>query len=120
MKVVLPTADDGGLQATLAEHFGQARFFTVVDSETQEVSTRPNDGQHYGEGQTPAQIMIEAGAEVVLCGGLGRRAVGLFEQAGVQVMVGAIGTVQECLDAHRAGTLSAATQEGACPGGGHD
>ena len=117
MKIAVPTTDDGGLQATIASHFGQAAYFTIIDSESGEVSPQPNTGEHHGGAVTPAQLIAEAGTNMVLCGGLGSRAVALFAQAGIDVYVGAQGTVQDALDAHRDGRLGVAAKDGACPDG---
>ena len=118
MKVTIPSVDDSGLEASVAEHFGQSAYFTVVDTETDEVRAEPNRGEHHGGGATPAEIIANAGTDVVLCGGLGRRAVRLFQDSGIEVFMGAQGTVQNALDAYKAGTLQPATEAGACPGHG--
>ena len=119
MKIAIPTIDDRGLAAVLSEHFGQSSFFTVVDSETGEVRSERNTGQHHGGGSTPAEIIVDAGAGLVLCAGLGRRAVARFREAGIQVFMGAQGTVQDALNAHREGKLEPATEEAACHGRPH-
>jgi len=119
MKIALPTTSEAGLEADICSHFGQAAFFTIIDSDTGEVSCEANSGQHHGgEGQmTPAQVIAAMGANAVICGGLGSRAVQLFGAAGIQVFSGAQGTVEQALDAHRAGQLQEARGDGACPDG---
>ena len=116
MKIAIPSMDDTGLEAPVAEHFGQASCFTIVDPDTGEVTVHPNTGHHQGGQQTPATAIADAGATTVLCGGLGRRAVSFFAEAGIDVFMGAEGTVQETIEAHRNGKLSAATEAAACPG----
>ncbi len=116
MKIFVPSADDSGTEAQVAEHFGRAPFYTVVDSDSGEAHVEPNRGQHTGGAGLPATNLVEAGAEIVICSGLGRRAVTLFEEAGVQVYVGAQGTVQGTLEDYREGRLEMATDESACPG----
>ena len=116
MKIAIPSMDDSGLQAAVADHFGQASFFTIVDTDTDEVAVQINSGQHQGGAQTPAELIAEAGTRVVLCSGLGRRAVQFFAEAGIEVFMGAEGTVQEAMDAPRQGKLPAATEAAACPG----
>lgn len=119
MKIALPTLSEAGLDAALCSHFGQAAFFTTIDSDTGEVTCEPNHGEHHGgQGQrTPAQVIAALGTDAVICGGLGSRAVQLFSSAGIQVFSGANGTVQEALEAHRTGQLQEATAAGACPDG---
>lgn len=119
MKIALPTMNQDGLKAAISGHFGQAPFFTFVDSDTGEVTSEPAKGQHQGApGQTtPAQVIAAEGANTVICSGLGPRAVDVLAGSGIEVFTGAQGTVQQALDAHRAGQLQAATADGACPDG---
>jgi len=116
MKITIPTIDDLGLESQVSGHFGQANFFVTVDTETKDVEVTTNTGEHHGGGRTPAQIVAEAGGQVVLCGGLGRRAVRVFQEAGVAVFMGAQGTVESALQAYDMGKLEEATEAGACPG----
>ena len=119
MKICLPTMNEDGLEAVISGHFGQAPFFTFVDTDSGEVTCEPNSGQHQGgPGQvTPAQLIASKGASTVICGGLGPRAVELLTGQGIQIFAGAEGTVQQALDAHGAGQLQEATADGACPDG---
>ena len=119
MRVAIPTEDQAGLEGTVAGHFGHASFFTLVDTDTDEVQIQVNDGKHHGGAMTPAEILAQAGAETVLCAGLGRRAVRFFEESGITVMMGAGGTVAETLKAYRHGRLTPADEEKACPGHHH-
>ena len=116
MKIAIPSMDDRGLQAEVAGHFGQASFFTIVDTDTDEVIVQVNSGHHQDGQQPPADIIAETGTRVVLCSGLGVRAVRFFAEAGIEVFMGAEGTVREAIDAHRQGKLPAASEAAACPG----
>lgn len=55
----------------------------------------------------------------MLCGGLGRKALALFNKFGVEVFIGIQGTVQDALDAWKAGTLQRASMEMACASHDH-
>jgi predicted Fe-Mo cluster-binding NifX family protein len=55
-------------------------------------------------------MMIRAlGADVVLSGGMGPRAIQMFAQHGIEVATGARGTVRDTVDAYLAGTLHGTT-----------
>jgi predicted Fe-Mo cluster-binding NifX family protein len=58
--------------------------------------------------------MADAGVDVMLCSGLGPRAISMFEQLGIEVYVGAYGTVREAVQAWQEGRLQVATDENAC------
>jgi len=114
VKVCVPTMGDRGLDEHVSEHFGRAPTFTVIELETNQVKVLPNTSQHMGGSGYPPQIMADAGVDVMLCSGLGPRAIGMFEQFGIEVYVGAIGTVKETVQAWQAGRLQVATDENAC------
>lgn len=116
MKIAIPAADNGGAEAQVDGHFGRAPFYALMDTDSSELRVEPNRGQHTGGAGLPAANLADSGADVVLCGGLGRRAIAYFAEAGIEVYVGAEGTVQNALDAYQAGKLQLATEEGACPG----
>jgi predicted Fe-Mo cluster-binding NifX family protein len=105
MKIVVPV-DDG----RLAEHFGrsqQVALFTVdqptrrvIAEQTLEVP--PHEPELY-----PAWLK-EQGADVVIAGGMGGRAIVLFERSGIRVVVGAPPLpARELVDAMLAGELDA-------------
>ena len=114
VKVSIPTLGNLGLDEYVSEHFGRAPTFTIVDLETNEVKVIPNTSQHMGGEGYPPEIMARQGVEVMLCSGLGPRAIALFEQLGIEVYVGAYGTVRETIQAWQAGRLQMATDENAC------
>ena len=88
----------------------------MVDTETGQADAEPNRGQHQGGTQSPAEIIAGSGVHAILCLGLGRRAVRLFGDEGIDVFWGAQGRVKEVLEDYSAGRLQRATEEGACPG----
>lgn len=119
MQICIPTLDRNGLNSAVSPHFGKASAFAVVNDETNEISFLENNGTHHGGALTPAQIIGQAGVDVVLCGGLGVKAVRLFEQQGVMVYCNASGTVSDALKAYKTGDLQAATDQNACQHHGH-
>jgi predicted Fe-Mo cluster-binding NifX family protein len=114
MKVGIPTLGNLGLEEKVSPHFGRAPTFTIVDTETGEVSVVPNTSEHMGGSGKPPEQLVRAGAHVMLCSGLGPRAIRMFEQHGVEVYVGASGTVREAINRWKAGELQEATDKNAC------
>ncbi len=117
MKIGVPTMGDRGLEETVSGHFGRAPTFTVVDMSTNEVNVLPNTSEHFGGTKVAPEILAEAGAEVMICSGLGQRAVSMFEQFGVEVYVGVDSgeiTVDDAIRAFQAGLLHEATDKDAC------
>jgi len=129
MKLCIPSMGDRGLDEQVGEHFGRVPFYTMVDSETEKADVVPNESGHMGGSGYPAEILGNMGINVMLCGGLGRRAIMMFEERGIMVYVGATGTVRDVVDAYKNNKLEAATDENACAqhayrgqgvGGGHE
>ena len=114
MKVCVPTIGERGLDESVSEHFGRAPTFTIIDLNTNEVKVLQNTSEHMGGSGYPPQIMADAGVDTMLCSGLGPRAIQMFEQFGIEVYVGACGTVKEAIQGWQAGKLQVATDENAC------
>jgi predicted Fe-Mo cluster-binding NifX family protein len=85
-----------------------------VDTETNEVSVFPNTSEHMGGIGLPPELIAKKGVHVMLCSGLGPRAIQMFEQFGIEVFVGASGTVKDAINAWKSGKLQLATDENAC------
>lgn len=114
MKVAIPTIGKKGLEELIGEHFGRTETYTLVDTETGEVSVLDNTSHHMGGQGYPPELLHAAGAEVLLCQGLGSRAIQMFRDSGIKVYVGAFGTVKDALESFKSGELSEASEDGAC------
>jgi predicted Fe-Mo cluster-binding NifX family protein len=86
MKIAIPTVNE-----QLARHFGHCQEFTIfdVDEDTGSVegSTKTDPPPH--EPGVLPRWLHQQGVDVVLAGGMGRRAQGLFEENDIEVVVGA-------------------------------
>ena len=109
MKIAIPLAN-----GSLAEHFGHCQKFALIDVDpamrkilsTTEVVPPPHEPGLY-----PAWL-AERGATHIIAGGMGQRAQGLFNQNGIQVIIGAPSKpVKEIVGLFLAGSL----QTGANP-----
>jgi predicted Fe-Mo cluster-binding NifX family protein len=114
IKVCVPTMGQSGLDDYVSPHFGRAPTFTVVDMGTNTVKVLPNTSEHMGGSGLPPEHMAAAGVQAMLCSGLGPRAIKMFEQYGIEVYVGASGTVRDAVGAWKNGLLREATDKDAC------
>jgi len=114
MKIAVPTMGRKGLDEDVGQHFGRVPTYTIVDTETNDVKVINNTSQHAGGQGYPPEIMQGEGVEVMLCSGLGPRAITMFEDFGIDVFVGAAGTVKDAVDAWEKGKLQEATDANAC------
>lgn len=125
MRIAVSTETNAGLDAPVAGHFGRCPFFTLIDLEGDQIQAiqvvaNPFFPVHE-PGQVPAFVHSQ-GANVMLTGGMGARAVAFFEQYGVRPVTGAAGTVRQALECFQGGDLSgwAPCSESVAHGHGHD
>jgi len=114
MKICIPTMGEGGMQEAICQHFGRAPTFTMVDLDSGKITVLQNVSEHMGGTGLPTETIFAAGVQVMIVGGLGPKAVSLFNQAGVEVFVGAVGTVKDAVDDWRAEMLTRADLDNAC------
>lgn len=114
MKICIPTMGENGLNNLVGEHFGRVPTYTIVDLDTDDVKVIPNTSHHMGGQVDPPEIMAREGVNVMICQGLGRRAITMFEEFGIEVYIGASGTVKDAVTAFKQGRLQKANINDAC------
>jgi len=114
MKIVL-SASTPDLSSSVDPRFGRCAYFLFVDSETMqfEAIENPNVAAPGGAGIQSAQLVAKKGANVLLTGSCGPNAFQTLQAAGVEVVVGVTGTVQEAVQQYKSGQLQAAAQPNA-------
>jgi predicted Fe-Mo cluster-binding NifX family protein len=113
-KIVLTANDDRGLDGEMSMHFGHCTHFVVVqvdpDNRVAATEVHPNPfAAHHEPGQIP-QYIGSLGADVVVAGGMGSKAMEWFRQYGIEVATGARSSVAATLDAYLAGAVAGAAQ----------
>ena len=114
MKICVPTMGENGLNNLVGQHFGRVPTYTIVDLDTDNVKVIPNTSHHMGGQVDPPEIMAREGVNVMICQGLGRRAITMFEEFGIEVYIGASGTVRDAVTAFKQGRLQKANINDAC------
>ncbi|OPX38217.1 MAG: hypothetical protein B1H12_02920 [Desulfobacteraceae bacterium 4484_190.2] len=112
MNIAFSTDDNNGLDAVLSHHFGRCPYYTFADVEGMEIKdvrsvTNPFYGSHGQPGEVPSFIKSQ-GAEVIIAGGMGSRAISFFEQFGIQPFTGVSGKVKDVLEVYFKGKLAGA------------
>ena len=111
MKIAITAENNNGLESLVAQHFGHAPYFILVDVEDGQVNSTQSVANPFVNGHAPGQIpgfIQEQHADVMLSGGMGGRAIQFFEQAGIQAATGASGTVRQALENYFGGKLTEA------------
>lgn len=114
MKIAVPVETNEGLKSIVAGHFGHAPYYAFVEGKTRHCVIVPNASSHNGGDKLPPEWLFDEGVNVLICNGLGARAIGLCTQLGIEVYITEEQTVGESLGAFEAGTLTRAGSEDAC------
>lgn len=125
MKQILAVPSDfpGGLAAEVSAHFGHCDAFTIVSLadgavETVKVLAAPDHAS--GGCITPVRLLAEAGITAIAAGGMGRRPLLAFLEAGIPLYVATgLDTVGDVVSAFRRGQLPAFAPDGCCGGQDH-
>lgn len=121
MRVCVPTTDDSGLSAPRSDHFGRAPYYTIVDTETDDVDTIPNRSSHRGGSALPPDYVAEHDVDAVLVDHVGKRGMKRFDAHGIDVYQTPSGTVEDLVSLFEAGDVTEFGLEDAHGHGhGHD
>jgi predicted Fe-Mo cluster-binding NifX family protein len=95
MKFAIPLAE-----GVLCAHFGHCQQFAIIDTEDGQIKDKELHTPPPHEPGVLPNWLAELGVRVVIAGGMGRRALGLFSEKGIQVTVGAPSSAPETLVEH--------------------
>jgi predicted Fe-Mo cluster-binding NifX family protein len=100
------------LNAKVDPRFGRCSYFVIVDPDSMEFEGIENKSSSAGGGAGIATAQLIAGKEVdaVLTGNCGPNAFDVLKAAGIQVMTGVNGTVEEAIKKYRAGEYDAVSE----------
>ncbi len=111
MRIAVSADNRNGLDSVVSPHFGRCPHYILVDVEGHEVTgIQGVDSPFYGHhqpGQVPGFIH-SLGANVMLAGGMGGRAIAFFQQLGIEGVTGAYGTVRQSIERYLGGELRGA------------
>jgi len=104
-RIVVPVADESGLNAQLSEHFGRAPYFAVIDlDENGHISshrTVPNTSEHFGGTGRPPDRILQFQPNALITYGMGPRALEIFQNARVAVLRANTSTVRGVVEAYK-------------------
>ncbi len=114
MKIAI-TSMGAKLEDKVDPRFGRCHYFILFDTDTNKFEAMENTGAQGmgGVGIQSGQIMADKGVEIVLTGSCGPNAFQTLQAAGIKVVTGVSGTVQEAIDKFKSGELKAISQANA-------
>lgn len=107
MKICLSVSSPS-LDSPIDPRFGRAPYFLITDEKGEKMEKIENTGMDAmgGAGITAAQLVVSAGAQVVITGNLGPRAFDVLGASGVKMIIGVSGiSAREALEKYRQGEL---------------
>ncbi|MCK4912420.1 MAG: NifB/NifX family molybdenum-iron cluster-binding protein [Candidatus Omnitrophica bacterium] len=100
MKIAISTEGD-----SVSAHFGRCPYFTIIEVENSKVIGKEvidNPGHHPG---FLPQFLNKKGVNTIVAGGMGQRAVDLFAEAKIGVVIGISGKIDQVVEKLQNGTL---------------
>lgn len=115
MRVCIPTETKDGLQARVHGHFGSASYFTVYDTQTKSLEVIDNTNAHHVHGMChPIGVIGSLSVDVVVCQGMGMRAVQKLNESHIKAYRAQGETVGEIITRYEKGGLEEITVHNAC------
>lgn len=120
IKLAVPSAVPGGMDAPLDKHFGHCGIYTIVEIENgavRNVSTLDSVPHAQGGCMMSVQHLASNGVNVLLSGGMGMRPLMGFQQAGTEVFfAGDFSNVQQAVQAYLSDSLQPFNPDLTCKG----
>ena len=120
--IAVPSANPGGLEASIDAHFGHCALYTLVeieDGELKDVRTLPSCPHEQGGCMAPVNYLAQNNVKALISGGMGMRPLMGFNQVGIEVYHGSgAPTVGVAIEAFLRESLPPFTQDQTCGGGG--
>jgi predicted Fe-Mo cluster-binding NifX family protein len=115
MKICVPTDTDNGADAAVMAHFGSAPFFTIYDTDTKRFELIDNRNLHHIHGGCQPLLALSGQVvDIVICGGMGARAVQKLSEGGIKAFKIKGATVKEALVNYFEDNLNEITPLNAC------
>jgi predicted Fe-Mo cluster-binding NifX family protein len=108
-RIALACEDNQGLNGQISQHFGRCPYYLILDIEGDEILKTDNITNPYYNNHTPGkvpQFINEQGANVMIAGGMGPRAIDMCTNLGIEVVTGAMGNIGNILQAYLRGEIS--------------
>ncbi|HVP57743.1 MAG TPA: NifB/NifX family molybdenum-iron cluster-binding protein [bacterium] len=115
MRICIPVEDSSGLGSRCYPHFGSAPCFVVYDQATRASEVIDNRGRGHMHGMCqPLSVLEGHSVNVVVCEGMGPRALERLNSGGIKVFRVRGETAAEAIQAFEEGKSEELTLESAC------
>ena len=96
---IFVVSEGESLDSYVADDFGHAPYFLVVDSDTLDFSVIVNEfaDAEEGAGIAVANAITTLGVDAVITGGIGMHGIQILQRANIQISSDEEGTVEQCI-----------------------
>ena len=108
-RIAFASEDNGGLKSQMSMHFGRCPYYTLVDVEGEDIKGVEIIENPYFNNHTPGVVthfISTQKANVMIAGGMGPRAIDIFQNLGIEVATGVGGQIESVLKAYLEGKVS--------------
>jgi len=108
-RIALACEDNQGLGGQISQHFGRCPYYLIVEVEGLEIVKTETVNNPYYNSHSPGMVpkfINEQGANVMIAGGMGPRAIDMFTSLGIEAVSGAVGNVGNILQAYLRGEIT--------------
>jgi predicted Fe-Mo cluster-binding NifX family protein len=111
MKIAI-SATGPTLDADVDPRFGRCQCFVIANPETIEFEAIDNSSAMAagGAGISAAQMIVDKGVDAVLTGNCGPNAYQVLSAAGIKVITGVAGKVQDAVQGYKSGKFQSSSQ----------
>ncbi|MCK4463242.1 MAG: NifB/NifX family molybdenum-iron cluster-binding protein [Candidatus Omnitrophica bacterium] len=108
MKICITSQGDN-LEAQVDPRFGRCPYFIIADTDTLEFEAmqNPSMGAMGGAGVQSGQFIASRNVKAVLTGNVGPNAFQTLQAAGIEIIIGASGSIKEAIEKYNKGELKA-------------
>jgi predicted Fe-Mo cluster-binding NifX family protein len=109
-KIVIPVEEQTGLEAKIAQHFGRAPYFAVVELNQNDdivnVKTEANKGEHMGGTGHAHENLLALKPDIIIAYAMGPGGLQSFQDAGTTVLKAEGNTVKDVIAGFKEGKLN--------------
>lgn len=115
MKIFIPTEKYKGLQSQVFDHFGRSPYFIIYDTEKDAVDVIVTLNKFLPHDKcSPLRLINEHSCDVVLCRGIGLKALTELSEIGIKVYKSKGTTLKDVLDEYKSNKWEDITVHDTC------
>ena len=114
MKIAIPTLGKKGLDEIVSKHFGRCETYTILDEKGNLIKIIDNTSSHNGGQGLPPELLKNNEINILICQGIGPRALELCKQLNIIVYVNIGLTVKELFEKWKDSSCTPATKDDIC------